>query len=609
MWVCASVLFAEGAATPAPSTLTDVQLRWGTAIPMRDGVHLNATVYLPKNQRLPAPCVFTLTPYISDTYHDRGMYFAAHGMPFLIVDVRGRGNSEGVTIPFLQEAKDGYDIVEWLAGQPYCNGKVSMWGGSYAGYDQWATAKELPKHLATIVPVASGHPEVNFSAWRNNVFSAQVLPVLTRIAGRASQERIFSDQAFWAGIDRAWLESGSPFKELDRMAGIPSAVFEQRVLHPEPDAYWDAQVPTAEQYGKLEIPILTITGCYDGGQQGALTFYQDHMRYGTAEVRARHYLVIGPWDHAGTRTPQTEFGGLHFGPASLLDLPQLHLQWYAWTMQGGPQPGFLQKRVAYYVMGAEKWRYADTLAAITARYQRYFLGTLNDSTDVLHSGTLSPESAGVGQAAPVRHADHPDEYVYDPHDISGAALESTVDPDSLVDQRMVYASSGKELVYHSAAFEQATQINGFFKLSAWLSIDQPDTDFRAAVYEIGIDGSSILLSTDVMRARYRESFREPKLIRTKRPLLYDFERFTFVSRQVRKGSRLRLVIGPINSIYSEKNYNSGGVVAEESMQDARPVTVRLYHDRLHPSALHVPIGNADAADEPTAPAASFLPAP
>ena len=110
-----------------------VDIRWSVRIPLRDGVGLNATVYRPKEQRAPAPCIFTLTPYIGDSYHDRAMYFAAHGLPFLLVDVRGRGNSEGTFTPFAQEINDGYDVVEWLAKQPYCNGKVSMWGGSYAG--------------------------------------------------------------------------------------------------------------------------------------------------------------------------------------------------------------------------------------------------------------------------------------------------------------------------------------------------------------------------------------------------------------------------------------------------------------------------------------------
>ncbi|HSY97735.1 MAG TPA: CocE/NonD family hydrolase, partial [Steroidobacteraceae bacterium] len=121
-----------------------VEWQWGVKIPLRDGVRLNATLYKPAGLKEPRPCLFTLTPYIGQSYHDRGMYFAAHGYPFLTVDVRGRGNSEGLFQPLIQEAKDGYDVVEWLAQQPYCNGKISMWGGSYAGYDQWATAKEFP---------------------------------------------------------------------------------------------------------------------------------------------------------------------------------------------------------------------------------------------------------------------------------------------------------------------------------------------------------------------------------------------------------------------------------------------------------------------------------
>jgi len=92
-----------------------VNLQWDVKIPMRDGVRLSATVYTPRNQNGPAPCIFTLTPYIAQSYHDRGVYFAAHGLPFLTVDVRGRGNSEGRFEPFFQEARDGFDVVEWLA--------------------------------------------------------------------------------------------------------------------------------------------------------------------------------------------------------------------------------------------------------------------------------------------------------------------------------------------------------------------------------------------------------------------------------------------------------------------------------------------------------------
>jgi len=568
--------------SPTLSDADRVSFQWNIQIPMRDGVRLSATVYTPRGQKSPAPCIFTLTPYIAQSYYDRGIYFASHGYPFLSVDVRGRGNSEGEFRPLIQEAQDGHDVVEWLALQPYCNGKVAMWGGSYAGYDQWATAKEFPPHLATIVPAAAPYAGVDFPI-RGNISDTYLMQWLTMTSGHTSQENLFGDRFFWASKNRKWLESGAPFKDLDSQLGNPSATFQLWLAHPHVDAYWDSYNPTAEQYAKLTIPILTITGSYDDDQPGALAHYREYMKSSSPEARARHYLIIGPWDHAGTRTPTAAFGGLNFGPASLVDLPKLHLDWYAWTMQGGAKPEFLKKHVAYYVIQAEKWRYADTLEGVTAESRAYYLDSTSGADDVVASGSL-------GAATPKGKPDH---YVYDPHDLSTAALEATSDPSDLTDQSMVYAGRGKILVYHSPPFEQDTEVSGFFRLSAWLAIDQPDTDFSVSLYEIRQDGSSIPLTHDLQRARYRESAREEKLVTTLKPLQYNFEHFTFTSRQIKKGSRLRLVIAPINSIYSQKNYNSGGVVSAESMKDARTVTVTLYHDRAHPSTLFVPMGQKD----------------
>jgi uncharacterized protein len=496
--------------------------------------------------------------------------------------VRGRGNSEGEFRPLIQEAKDGYDVVEWLAHQPYCNGKVAMWGGSYAGYDQWATAKEFPPHLATIVPAAAPYAGVDFPM-RGNISDTYLMQWLTLTAGHASQDKLFGDGVFWNSKDRLWLESGAPFKELDTQLGNPSATFQLWLTHPHLDDYWDSYNPTAEQYAKLSIPILTITGSYDDDQPGALAHYHESMKNASPDGRARHYLIIGPWDHAGTRTPTAAFGGLTFGPASLVDLPKLHLDWYAWTMQGGARPEFLKRHVAYYVIQADKWRYADTLEDVTAESRAYYLDSTSNPTDVLASGSLSVE-APKGK---------PDHYLYNPRELSTAGLEATLDPSDLTAQTLIYAQRGKLLVYHSPSFEQDTEVSGFFRLSVWLAIDQPDTDFSVFVYEIRQDGSSILLTNDRQRARYRESAREDKPITTRKPLQYDFTGFTFTSRQMKKGSRVRLVIAPINSIYSQKNYNTGGAVSTESMKDARAVTVTLYHDRAHPSALFVPMGQKE----------------
>lgn len=564
--------------------VSKVDLRWGVQVPMRDGVSLNANLYLPKGQSVPAPCIVTLSPYTAGRAHIRASYFASRGLPFLAVDLRGRGESPGEFRPFIRDGEDGHDTVEWLAKQPYCNGKVAMFSGSYEGYIQWATAARKPPHLATIVPVASIGPGLDFPML-NNIPYPYVTRWLTLVAGHAFQERVFYDSQFWRDKDREWFEAGRPFKEHDEFIGVPSAVFKEWAAHPQLDAYWDSFRPTLQQYREIHQPVLTVTGMYDGDQQAAIGYYRAHVQHAPSEAAAKHYLVIGPWDHAGTLNPKAEVGGVRFGPAALVDVLDLHASWYAWTMQGGSKPAFLQKRVAYYVTGAERWRYADTLDEVTAQLQPYYLGSAQNPTDVLSSGALSPRAPVGG----------PDRYVYDPSDTSIASIEAEVDPDSLTDQRMTYALSGRQLVYHTAPFERATELSGFFRLSAWMGIDQPDTDFRVQIYEIAPDGTGVLLTTAVMRARDREDPRRPALIKTKTPQQYDFTQFNFVSREVKQGSRLRLVFGPVNSIHSQKNFNSGRSNAEESIADARPVTVTLFHDRSRPSALFVPIARPEGA--------------
>jgi uncharacterized protein len=113
----------KGAAEESP-----LDMQWAVKIPMRDGVKLNATVFTAHAQKAALPLIFTFTPYVGDTYTDRALYFAKHGYVYALVDVRGRGNSGGEFWPFENEGRDGYDVVEWLAKQPYCNGKVAMWG-------------------------------------------------------------------------------------------------------------------------------------------------------------------------------------------------------------------------------------------------------------------------------------------------------------------------------------------------------------------------------------------------------------------------------------------------------------------------------------------------
>lgn len=559
---------------------TTVDMQWAVKIPGRDGVKLNATVFTPHGQKQPLPVIFTFTPYIGDSYTDRAVYFAKHGYVYALVDVRGRGNSGGDFEPFVNEGRDGYDVVEWFAKQPYCNGRVTMWGGSYAGFDQWTVLKEFPPHLATIVPAASAHPGVDFP-FQYNIFAPYDLQWLTFTSGVTGNGSLFGNSGFWSSKAREMYLSHSAFQDFDKLAGNPSTVFQKWVKHPAPDAYYDAMVPSPEEYKRIGIPILTITGHYDGDQPGAFTFYKRHMKYGTAEAKANHYLIVGPWDHAGTRTPRAEVGGLKFGEASVLDLNKLHTEWYDWAMKGGTKPVFLKKRVAYYLVGAEEWKYADSLESISNAVKTLYLSSNGGAGDVFRSGILSEGKPSASSAA--------DEWIYDPLNTRPGAAESDEEPNGLTSQRGVLNLFGEGTIYHTEPFAEVTEVTGFPKLTAWLKMDVPDTDLETDLYEILPDGGSVQLTGATMRARYRESSREEKPVPAGKAEKYTFDNFTFFSRRVAKGSRLRLVVRSINSTGAEKNYNSGGVVAAETGKDARTAHIALVHDADHPSALQLPI--------------------
>jgi len=507
---------------------------------------------------------------------------------FALVDVRGRGNSSGEFEPFAQEPRDGHDVVEWLAQQPFCDGKVAMWGGSYAGFDQWATAKEFPPHLATIVPAAAAHPPLDYPSL-DNVGENYDVQWFTLTSGRAGQQNLFTDQKFWRTKYLDAYKKHIAFKTLDSFVGNPSVNFQRILKHPTADAYYDAMVPTREQYQKITLPILTITGQYDGDELGALTFYREHLANASPEARAKHFLIIGPWDHAGTRTPTDEVGGVKFGPAAIVDLNDLHRQWYDWTMKNGPKPESLKNQVAYYVLAAGnsgangEWKYADSFEALTANSRTFYLDSKNgDANSVFRSGTLTQNHPKEGA----------DRFVYDPLDTHrGENVEGVEDNQKTagIDQRFALSIGTDGLVYHSDPLPNEMPLVGCPQIALWVSIDTPDTDLSADLYEIQPDGTSIALWSDLRRLRYRESLRQEKLVKPGEIVKCDFAPGLFVARRLMKGSRLRLVISSSNSIFWQKNYNSGGVVADETAEDTRTAHIQVYHDTAHASLIQLPL--------------------
>jgi putative CocE/NonD family hydrolase len=571
----ASAIHAQ---SDAEQSATHEVLITDVTIPMRDGINLNARLYRPLDVD-PGPVVFSFTPYTSDDAHERARFFAGHGYPYLNVNTRGRGGSEGESWPLAQDGPDGYDIVGWIAQQPWCDGRVAMRGGSYRGMVQWQTLKQGPDALVTVVPTAAVHPGWDYPN-PSGIFLSYAARWLAFVNGAASQSSLFGDNDYWRQKYLKLHQEHRPFAELDELSGLPARVFAQWIEHPYYDDYWREMNPGPDDYARIDLPILTITGYFDGDQPGAMKYYADHMTHGSESATARHFLVFGPWSHGGTRNPAKELAGLTFGDNSVLDMEQLHLEWYDWIFKDAERPELLEDRVAYYVMEANEWHYAPSLAAVANDSRVWYLDSEDGvANDVARSGSLEPEQPSVAGA---------DSYEYDP-------LETITDYDEISALNSGYVAPGAaftpypKLVYHSPPLEADLEVSGYARVDAYIELNVPDTDISAYLYEIRADGRTIYLGDSELRARHRSGVDRVELAQPGEVALYTFDRFYWFSRLLRKGSRLRLVMMPLNTPDRDKNYHSGGNTIYETDADARTAVVRLHHGPQYPSAVILPV--------------------
>jgi putative CocE/NonD family hydrolase len=551
------------------------RIHWGVKIPLRDGVLLDATVFRPVSDK-PVPVVLTLTPYTADRFEDVGAYFAAHGYAFASVDDRGRGNSAGKFVLWQGEGVDGHDVVEWLAKQSWTDGQVAMWGGSYGGKNQWMIAGEAPHGLKTIAPASAGIAGQNIGMNEGNLFLGLDMNWLLTMMGHTANNNGGLDQAYWKGV---YEEAGNglvPYRDLDTLAGWPNAMWQEWMRHPARDAYWDAASTAEAKYARMTLPTLSITGEYDTSETGTLEFRQKQL---DAVKGVESYLVVGPWDHPGSRVPKQRLGGLDFSPAAVLDVKALHVAWYDHVMKGGPLPAFLKDRVVYFVTGSNRWETAPTLEAATGRVETLFLSS---------AGTSAGSVAQHGELVVKAEAQSADSYVYDPSlpgRNEGFEGGEMVTANYLTDAGLMRRIDGDGLVYDTAAMDAPSDLVGIPKITLMLSMDVPDTDIRAALYEVKADGSVVFLAQDLVRARYRKSLRQEELVKPGVVEAYKFEHFNFVARTLAKGSVLRLVIVPQGaSFQGERNRNSGKPVADETAADNRVAHVSV---ALGPGMSHV----------------------
>lgn len=513
-------------------------------IPTRSGIAISAIVVRKKTNTTPLPAILFYT-----TYHQGpgdaifAKKSADRDYVGIVAYVRGIRTDLKYYSPYENEGTDIYDIIDWISKQSWCNGSVGMYSGSYTGFSQWATVKNTHPALKTIIPQVAVMPGYDMPMENN---------VQLNMGLYWPHDNIYKKEPFRRGLPFEWFERGLAFKDMDSLAGYRNAIFQKWLSHPDYDSYWQSMVPTPDEYAKINIPVLTTTGYYDGSQIGAIRYFRLHNKY---NKNANHYFVIGPYDHWGGQGKAAKtLMGYEIDSVANVSMRNLAYEWLDYVLKGKPKPGLLKDKVNYQVMGANEWRHAPSLEQIN-----------NDTlTFYLDKKTLSlqrPKTNG-SESQTVDFKDRKTQNNYFTPEIIFDTLE---------------ASNG--LIFASAPFEKEFFINGSFLGNLFATINKKDMDISLALYELMPDGRYFFLTRYVGRASYGKDNTKRQTLMPGKKESIPFDNTRFVSKKISKNSRLVILLNINKQPFEIINYGTGKPVSEETIKDAdRPLQIKWHNE-------------------------------
>ena len=393
----------------------------------------------------------------------------------IVQDVRGRGDSDGNFDFFFAEADDGYDTVEWVAEQPWSNGRVCMMGVSYLGTVQWLAARERPPHLVCIAPTAPGGIWFDEAPYNGGAFMMQfALGWANGVSGRISQDNA-------AMVDWEKVLWHRPLLTMDEVMGRRMPMYRDWLENPTINDYWKRILFAPDDFRNMDLPALTVTGWFDGDQPGAMSYWDGMAAHSPA--RDQQYLVVGPWTHV-----QTFFGGalevgeMKFSGESVLDNNAIHLAFFDRYLKGTGED-YDEPRAKVYVTGSNTWREFTAYPPPEARAQRMYLHSGGQANSLVGDGTLS-------WTTPSQESQ--DAYTYDPHNpvpssIGGAA--------QAIDRRPIQRRDDV-LVYTSDVLDAPLDVIGSVTVELHAATDARDTDFTAVISDVYPDGRAVSLGTN-----------------------------------------------------------------------------------------------------------------
>jgi putative CocE/NonD family hydrolase len=518
------------------------------------GASISALLVRPRNAATALPTLLEYTIYVNSPNYAKEC--AAHGYVGVVAYTRETPHSPYRVVPYQNDGDDARGVINWIARQPWSDGRVGMYGGSYSGFTQWAAAKKLPPALQAIATSGPSAPGIDFPM-RGSIFRNSAYRWVYNVTNKKGWDATYAD-APWLALQQAWYKSGQAYVRLDHTDQRPNQFFHRWLHHPSYDEFWQQMIPYREQFRHINIPVLTTAGYYGSDEVGALYYFSQHYRY---NPDANQTLLIGPYDDNVVQgAPSTALRGYQLDPVALVDLHQLRYQWFDFVFKGAPKPALLADRVNYELMGANEWRHAPSLDAMANGSQRFFLDAAASADGHVLALQKSSDKTFVQQS--VSLADRSDAAWAPPFNIQNKDLPSH-----------------NSVTFISDPLLQSIDLNGLFSGRLDFTVNKMDVDLTVALYELMPSGDYLALFDPVygFRASYAGDRVHRRLLKAGERQQLSFTSERLVSRRLQAGSRVVLVLGVNKRSDQQINYGGGDDVSVEALDDGTaPVKLRWY---------------------------------
>ena len=593
---------------------TTIKRQW---VPMRDGVRLDAEIYLPNTAEPPYPTVLIRSPYPSEkTLRPNEVYtaFVENGYAIVFQNERGRFWSEGEHEYLARAGEDGYDTIDWIAKQEWSNGKVGTIGCSSSAENQLRLMSAAHPAHAAAIPQAPGAGIGKVGPYREqgNLYRGGALQLLfpawfhdyIYYAGAGDPRPQFppdmtqEDRARVSEYFKLWPQHGwgeprpefdyekyfrhLPVSELNRAVDGPKTDWDRFARLTPADPVWDA-LHLAGDRDAFGVPALWVFSWYDISMAPNVALY-NHARENTSTERARgaQQMIIGPLPHCrfGREKKETQVGDRDLGDARF-DYAERYLEWFDYWLKGEKNGALGRPSVRYYQMGANSWVTGNSFPLEGTEYIDLYLDSDGKANTLYGDGVLS-------RAVPKKAAS--DGYIYDPlrpvqtHG-GGACCMGDVKATGAFDQSTLEMRSDI-LVYTTPELEEDVTVAGFVEVELYVSSDAKDTDFTTKLIDVSPDGTAYNLDDNIFRARYREGYDKQVFMQPGSVYKLVFPPM-ITANTFKKGHRIRLEVSSSNFPRYDRNLNTGGNNYDES--DPVVARNRIHHSPEHASRIRIPV--------------------